>query len=473
MAGITLSLSFLYLLSSASARASDLIRQNASCNSVETGYQCFSQISHLWGQYSPYFSVPVDETGDSSISEDVPAGCEITFAQVLSRHGARYPTEKKSVAYADLIETVQKNVSVSSFSGKYAFLSNYSYTLGSDDLTTFGEDQMVDSGVKFYRRYKSLAAKDTPFVRASGGDRVIASAEKFIDGFRAAQAQDVGSGSDKGPILNVIIPEIDGFNNTLDHSTCTRFENDERADEIEAEFTALIAPPIRERLETDLPGIQLTDDEVMYLMDMCSFDTVARTPDGTELSPFCNLFTEKEWRQYDYVQSLSKYYGYGAGSPLGPAQGIGFTNELIARLTGTPVHDSTTTNRTLDSNPATFPLNRTLYADFSHDNSMVSIFFAMGLYNGTDPLSQTSVETISQMDGYAASWAVPFGARAYVEAMRCTSQDEPLVRVLVNDRVVPLHGCEVDELGRCGLRDWVEGLSFAREGGNWRSCFSS
>lgn len=43
-------------------------------------------IAHFWGQYSPYFAI------DSSISEDVPSNCEITFAQVLSRHGARDPT---------------------------------------------------------------------------------------------------------------------------------------------------------------------------------------------------------------------------------------------------------------------------------------------------------------------------------------------------------------------------------------------
>lgn len=400
----------------------------------------------------------------------MPEGCQITFAQVLSRHGARYPTDSKSVAYADLISAIQANVT--SFTGKYAFLENYDYTLGSDDLTTFGEDQMVDSGAKFYRRYKSLARKDTPFVRASGSDRVVASAEKFNAGFQTARLAD-GVSESETPVVDVVIPEGDGYNNTLDHSLCTAFENDKRADEIGANFTAIIVPSIRKRLEKDLPGAKLANEEVIYLMDMCSFDTVARTPDATELSPFCALFTQEEWVKYDYMQSLSKYYGYGAGSSLGPTQGIGFTNELIARLTRTPVHDSTTTNHTLDSNPATFPLNRTLYADFSHDNNMISIYFAMGLYNGTDPLSQTSVESIDQMDDYAASWVVPFGARAYFETMQCRSHKEPLVRAVVNDRVVPLYGCAVDKLGRCTLDDWVQGLTFAKDGGNWKSCFST
>ncbi|KAL4784809.1 histidine phosphatase superfamily [Aspergillus varians] len=468
MALAAVSLSLFYLLSSVSAQGS--VHQNQSCNSIEHGYQCFPKISHLWGQYSPYFSV--EEEHESAISQDVPEGCEVTFAQVLSRHGARYPSAKKSAAYAKLISAIQKNAT--SFDGKYAFLNDYEYDLGADDLTTFGEDQMVDSGVKFYHRYESLAKKITPFIRASGSDRVVASAEKFINGFQKAHHKGNNSlSSSKAPIVNVVLPETDGFNNTLDHSTCAAFEADELADEIRANFTSIITPPIRNRLETDLPGINLSGDEVIYLMDMCSFDTVSRTPRASELSPFCALFTEKEWRQYDYLQSQDKYYGYGAGSTLGPAQGIGFTNELIARLTQSPVRDNTSTNHTLDSDAETFPLDTRLYADFTHDNSMVSIFFAMGLYNGTRPLSKTSVQSVEEMDGYAASWTVPFGARAYFEMMQCRRQREPLVRVLVNDRVVPLHGCEVDGLGRCRLDDWVRGLRFARGDGNWKSCYAA
>ncbi|KAL2835751.1 histidine phosphatase superfamily [Aspergillus pseudoustus] len=463
MALMMLLLTIIHLLSSVSAAPP--VRQNQPCNSIDNGYQCFTQVSQLWGQYSPYFSLE----RESTISLDVPSGCEITFAQVLSRHGSRYPTESKSVAYAKLIKVIKSNGT--SFTGKYAFLKSYNYTLGADDLTTFGEKQMIDSGAKFYSRYKALAKKITPFIRASGSDRVIVSAEKFIEGFQSAKRGDGHSRGDAATV-NVVIPEGDGFNNTLDSGTCTVFENDDTSSAIKDNFIALITPPIRKRLEADLPGVKLTGSQVIYLMDMCSFDTVATTTDGSELSPFCNLFSEAEWVQYDYLQSLDKYYGHGAGSSLGPAQGIGFTNELIARLTQSSVHDHTNTNQTLDSNPATFPLDTTLYADFSHDNNMISVFFAMGLYNGTVPLSKNSVESIAEMDGYAASWAVPFGARAYFEMMQCRHEHKPLVRVLINDRVVPLHGCDVDQLGRCKLDDWVRGLSFARSGGNWKSCFA-
>lgn len=425
-------------------------------------------MSHLWGPYSPYFAVE-DESAPSSV---VPAGCRVTFAQVLSRHGARYPTDSKGSKYSDLIAGIKTNAT--SLTGKYAFLDNYTYTLGENDLTEFGERQLVDSGVKFYRRYKDLARTIVPFMRSSGSGRVVASGEKFIDGFQHAKDRDSAAQHNRTtPAISVVMGEGKQYNNTLDHGSCPKIEDSNLGHAVKQNYTDVFAPAIRKRLEADIPGIKLSNTDVTYLMDMCAFDTVARTPDASDLSPFCNLFTDDEWTEYNYLHSLDKYYSYGAGNPLGPTQGIGYTNELISRLTQTPVHDHTSSNQTLDSNPDTFPLHASLYADFSHDNAMTSIFFAMGLYHVSPPPSLRVVESAADMDGYSAAWAVPFAARMYVEMMQCGDQPEPLVRVLVNDRVVPLRGCHSDDMGRCKRDDFVKGLGFAQSGGNWDSCYSS
>lgn len=103
---------------------------------------------------------------------------------------------------------------------------------------------------------------------------------------------------------------------------------------------------------------------------------------------------------------------------------------------------------------------------------MTAIFSAMGLYESTSPLSNTSMESIAQTNGYSASWTVPFAARAYFEKMTCAGEDEELVRVVVNDRVLPLATCEGDVLGRCTLRKFIKSLSFAAEGGNWDECLA-
>ncbi|KAJ5280813.1 phytase [Penicillium angulare] len=445
------------------------------CNSIQDGYQCFADLSHSWGQYSPYFSLADNDLSStsrsssiSSISDAVPQQCNITFVQVLSRHGARYPTASKSEKYAQLIQDIQANATA--YKGKASFLKTYNYTLGSDDLTTFGEIQMVNSGIKFYSRYESLSRNNIPFIRASGSSRVVESGQFFIEGFQKSKKHDKNALSQSSPKINVVISEDTGSNNTLNHNTCPAFEKSSLGDKVEDNYTAIFVPAIQSRLQSLLPGTSLSLDDVTYLMDLCAFNTVSDTPDGSTKSAFCALFTALEWKEYSYYQSLSKYYGYGAGNPLGPTQGVGFVNELIARMTHTPVRDHTTTNRTLDSKRSTFPLDKAIYADFTHDNGLISIYFALGLYNGTAPLPKNHVQSFERADGYSASWTVPFGARAYFEMMDCGGE-QPLVRILVNDRVVPLSGCDVDEVGRCKRDDFVRALSFAREGGRWEDCY--
>lgn len=73
--------------------------------------------------------------------------------------------------------------------------------------------------------------------------------------------------------------------------------------------------------------------------------------------------------------SVDLYFWHisGFGSPVARAQGIGYVQELVARLTHTPisVHNSST-NATLNDNPATFPLGQSLYVDATHDTVLLN-----------------------------------------------------------------------------------------------------
>lgn len=391
---------------------------------------------------------------------------------MLARHGARFPTASKSVAYNATVAQIKRNVKV--FNGKYAFLAKYEYNLGADDLTTFGQQEMVNSGIKFYTRYHSLTSKQTPFVRAASENRVVVSAENFTQGFHTAKGEDPFGRRNPYPLDIVIISEASGSNNTLNHDLCTAFESgvdSKVGSSAQTTFANVFIPPIQARLNHDLPGANLSLAQTISFMDLCPFNTVAS--DRGSVSQFCQLFSRIEWRQYAYYQSLGKYYGYGSGNPLGPTQGVGFTNELIARMTGKPVKDETSTNHTLDDNPETFPVGHghNLFADFSHDNDLTGHFAAMGLYNTTAPLSNTTVQNERETHGYSAAFTVSFGARAYFEKMECIGHQEELVRVLVNDRVIPLQNCGADAFGRCRLSAWVDSLSFARSNGFWDQCF--
>ncbi|EKG12413.1 Histidine phosphatase superfamily clade-2 [Macrophomina phaseolina MS6] len=448
----------------ANAATNTTLSNSSSCDTVLRGFQCSPETSHFWGQYSPYYEVP------SAISAAIPAQCRVTFAQILSRHGARDPTASKTAAYNATIQKIQKGSW--SFEGNAAFLQNVEYTLGADELTAFGEQQLYNSGIKFYQRYAALARSKHMFVRASGESRVVASADYFTQGFHKAMQKDRSNLTGDYPYDVLTISEDESSNNTMSHAICTAFENEDDA-AIDARgqgpWNKIWLPPISSRINDQLPGANLSDTEVSYLMDLCPFYTVA-DPDG-KLSDFCGLFFDDEWKQYDYYQSLGKYYHYGAGDPLGPTQGVGYVNELIARLTNQPVEDHTSTNRTLDSDPATFPIgpDHVLFADFSHDNDMTAIFFALGLYNDTKPLNNTRLQTAEESEGYSASWTVPFAARLYVEKLACSGDTDEYVRFIVNDRVIPLSCADAD--GKCKIDAFIDTLTFAQSGGNWGACF--
>ncbi len=176
------------------------------CDSPHAGYQCHSSISHKWGQYSPFFKVP------GAISPSVPRDCKVSFAQLLSRHGARDPTIFKTIMYNETISKIKS--SVHEFKGEFAFLANYTYHLGVDQLTTFGEHEMINSGIEFFDRYESLAKKYSPFVRAASQERVVKSAQYFTQGYlqRKKYSTDARATPDRYPIL--VVGEGPGLNNT-------------------------------------------------------------------------------------------------------------------------------------------------------------------------------------------------------------------------------------------------------------------
>ena len=432
------------------------------CDSVNHGYSCEPRISHFWGQYSPYFSVP------SEIPDRLPESCEITFVQLLSRHGARYPTDDKGHKYSKTVTKIKQKAR--KFRNVYSFLGDYQYKLGTENLTTFGQQQMQKSGQKFHDRYKDMVPRLRPFVRAAGSQRVVDSARHWLYGCGLEPLHAIEDSEHQGlryPIIE--IPEGRGSNNTLAHSTCNAFDST-NAEISRMQWRSKFNATTK-RLNKNLKGANLDDGDTVNLMELCPFETVASS--DAALSKFCRMFSPDEFEKLDYYESLEKYYAHGAGNYLGPVQGAGYVNELIARLKNQAVNDTTSTNQTLDSDPATFPLGpeQKVFADFSHDNTMTSIFFALNLFNETKPLSNTTLQTPEETQGYSASWTVPFAARAYIEKMKCAGAKDELVRVLVNDRVMPLKSCGADELGRCTLYSFVDSLGFAKSGGNWEQCF--
>lgn len=162
----------------------------------------------------------------------------------------------------------------------------------------------------------------------------------------------------------------------------------------------------------------LTVADVYSFQSICAYETVA-----LGFSSFCSLFTYDEWRGYEYSVDLSFAGGSAFQSPAGRAVGIGWVQELRARL----MNQLLTTNGgpaniTLDSMASTFPLNQTLYFDFSHDTNIMSILTALGLVQFAPVLPTTY---IMENRSLIVSHLEPFGARLDIEVIQAPSPVAP------------------------------------------------
>jgi len=408
-------------------------------------------ITHNWGAYSPFFSLA---------KYSVPEGCTVNQVNLLHRHGARFPTAKSGEKLKD---TVSKFSQVKSFSNpKMAFLGNYTYTLGADSLVPFGAQEAFDSGIIFLDRYNYLlspATSGTPFMRASGAQRVIDTATNFSSGFLTAAAPlDIRFTLDPPLVIS------ESGNDTLIDGSCPAAGGSGKEQE---KWVDVYTHDLVHRLDHGVEGVTVSNDDAQNLMAMCLFETVVM--DGSGVSQFCALFKEKEWEGFEYSSDVDKYYNTGYGQKLGPIQGVGWTNELLARLTNQPLHDTTQSNHSLP-----FPLDRFMYLDFSHEDELIAIYSAIGLFKQLNKLPLKKMPKHGRTDTWITSRLVPFAARMVVERLQCYGSGDQMVRILVNDQVQPMEFCKgVNEEGLCSLESFVESQGYARSGGDgdWQKCF--
>lgn len=94
------------------------------------------------------------------------------------------------------------------------------------------------------------------------------------------------------------------------------------------------------------------------------------------------------------------------------------------------------------------------YADFSHDNEMSGIVQVLGLFPQARDLSSNVRDDSST---WVTSKITRFAGRIVVERMACeASENQQLVRVLVNDAVQPLAWCKAKN-GLCKVEQFVKG----------------
>jgi len=292
-----------------------------------------------------------------------------------------------------------------------------------------------------------------PVFRTESQDRMRASAENFAFGFFGERPQ--------GQFQESITIEAPGINNTLSpYYTCTNSfaaSNSHRWQPYMDEWTSIYLANAVPRLQSQLDNFNLTVQHAYVMQQLCAYESVA-----LGYSEFCKLFTEEEWKGFEYSMDIYFWYDSGWGSPVARALGIGYVQELVARLTNKPIetHNSTT-NSTLDNNPITFPLGNSLYVDATHETVILNILTALNLSSFAEagPLPSDHIPT---KRSFIASQVVPFGTNVQFQVLSCSGKSDQQIRIILNDGVVPLHGlgnCPEDDDGMCSVGTFVEAES--------------
>jgi len=248
--------------------------------------------------------------------------------------------------------------------------------------------------------------------RSTTQDRMTQSAEYFLAGFFGLQWP-------QNATLELIIEEP-GFNNSLagyfqcpnsgaPASAVGRVAASEWATQYLANATA--------RIQAQLTGLDWEFSDTYFAQQMCAYETVA-----LGYSSFCGLFTYDEWVDYEYSVDIAFAGNNAFQSPTGRAVGIGWVQELLARLQHHTIDKPTAqVNYTLDSDPATFPVDQTLNFDFSHDTNIMSILTAFGFTQFSQLLPTTHIIP----HDLVVSHLEPFAARLDIEVISAPQPISP------------------------------------------------
>ncbi|GLA73827.1 acid phosphatase pho5 [Aspergillus tubingensis] len=214
--------------------------------------------------------------------------------------------------------------------GSLSFLNNWTYITTNperdfEQLTTTGPyagtHQAFETGVRFAARYGHLIPSDakTKFW-ASDSERVIETAQHFASGLFGPDWEKIGKAA-----LEIIPETFDRRADTLTPGdTCLKYlEDEDRGHDNGIKMLTLFQqayiPAIAERLlvEEGNRGLEgFANWEVFSMQEMCGFETTVR---GS--SPWCDVFTREDWRNFEYGRDLVHYYRGGPGNSYAGAMG--------------------------------------------------------------------------------------------------------------------------------------------------------
>ncbi|TKA83048.1 hypothetical protein B0A55_00855 [Friedmanniomyces simplex] len=410
-------------------------------------------ISQYWGQISPYHDNAESYFGVDDVG--LPDGCQIEQVHSLQRHAQRFPTSSfddglNDENFAAKVYNFTSANPQATFTGPLAFLNTYQYQMGESYLTGVGATTEFNSGVTFWNRYgrtlfnatvgqlqynasyQNATARPKPVLRTTGQSRIENSQISWALGFFGPSFYETPepglNNFANGSLFDVVvIPEGGTENNTLaSYDSC--FEDDLQSSDLGDldllfQYVPLYIGEATARVNTFAPaGFKFNNNDTYAMQSICAYEN-----GYIGMSDFCNLFTEQEWQAFEQTLDIEYYYDYSFGSPTGRAQGVGYQQELLARLSNQYITSSNSSvNSSLTNNAADFPLGAPFYADFTHDDIIVSVLTSMSIdYFREHPnLHQYPPDPNRH---FILSNITPFGARLITEVIGCADADPTAV----------------------------------------------
>lgn len=416
-------------------------RQSANSTELLTD---LSIISQYWGEISPYSDNAAGYFGVEEVG--IPSGCQLEQTHLLQRHANRFPTSGDDDGGNDerFAQKVTNFTSIHTgiFTGPLEFLNTYQYEMLESYLTGLGASTEFQAGVTFWNRYgRTLynasvgqlaynasfpngTARPKPVLRTTSQSRIYDSEINWSLGFFGTSFEKVPNPnltSASAPFEVVVIPEGGTENNTLaSYDSCFN-DNDEVIGSLgDSDLFTYIPKYLKKataRMQQYAPaGFSFSTNDTYAMQSICAYEMGYLSQ-----SDFCLLFTQEEWESFENTLDMQYYYDYSFGNPTGRAQGIGYLQELIARLEHNFITSSNSSvNSTYDDNAADFPLGQAFYADFSHDDIIISVLTALSLDYFRVPPSLTEVPPDPNRP-FILSHLTPFGGRLITEVIGCAS----------------------------------------------------
>ncbi|KAJ4288059.1 hypothetical protein N0V90_012076 [Kalmusia sp. IMI 367209] len=387
-------------------------------------------VSRHWGQLSTYRGNLPGYFGVKKVG--LPDGCQFEQVHLLQRHAERFPHPGDAQDGLNIERFTSKVAKAfengKHFHGALAFLNTWRNTLGGEYLTGIGAMAEIASGVQFWNMYGRMLynasegqlsyqpedVKEKPLLRGTSQSRIHNSLMNWALGFFGPNykpsAQFPANWTED--FRTLVIPEVDpgAWNNTLAGIGTI-------GDEHMWNYASLYLPHATKRLSKHTPthfNLEIKDTYAMQLL--CAYET-----QFLGVSEFCSLFTREEWEGFENSLDIRFFYKHSFGNPTARSQGIGYVEELLARLQGKLIRTSNSSvNSSLTDNEDTFPLGMKFYADFTHDKMILATLTALSL-DHFKHLPDLKKYPPAKDRIFRVSHLAPFTARLITEVIGCDS----------------------------------------------------